>query len=67
MRVRLNAYRHDGGRPGDVVDLEAGEAAGLLALGGAYQVLDEVPEHLVRAGVVVRQEAEVAFGVDPGE
>lgn len=67
MRVRLNAYRHDGGRPGDVVDLEAGDAAALLALGGAYPVLDDVPELLVRAGILPRAEAEAAFGTDPGE
>ena len=67
MRVRLNCFRHDGGRPGDVVDLEHGEAAGLLALGGAYRVLGDVPEQLVRDGVIPRPAAEDAFGTDPGE
>jgi len=63
MRVRLNCYRHDGGRPGDVVDLDYGDAWGLLALGGAHLLLDEVPEQLVEAGAVARPDAEDAFGV----
>lgn len=63
MRVRLNCYRQSGARPGDVVDLEYGEAAPLLTLGGAWPVLNDTAEQMVRDGLIDRAQAEDVFGL----
>ncbi|MGH6656630.1 MAG: hypothetical protein ACRDVE_15680 [Actinocrinis sp.] len=66
MRVRLNCFR-DGHRPGEVVDLDDGDAAPLLALGGAWPVLEDSPEQMVQAGILSRAQAEDVFGLAGGE
>jgi hypothetical protein len=62
MRVRLNCYRGEH-RPGDVVDLDYGDAAPLLALGGAFPVLSEPVEQMVHDGLIDRAQAEDVFGL----
>jgi hypothetical protein len=62
MRVRLNCYRGEH-RPGDVVDLPHGDAAPLLALGGAWPVLSDTAEQMVHDGLISRAQAEDVFGL----